>query len=100
MKERKNGEEGIRIKVLMVVSDHIQKCEKDVKCVKNVESDQEKIETNLVLESRHLSCVLVVMQTFRRRTNIERMLPMTPSPPMMNINTPDIQICMYIKLLS
>ena len=59
MKERKNGEEGIRIKVLMVVSDHIQKCEKDVKCVKNVESDQEKIETNLVLESRHLSCVLV-----------------------------------------
>ena len=53
MKEWEDGEESIWIKVLMIVPDNIQKRKKDVKCVKNVEGDQEKIEANLVLKCRH-----------------------------------------------
>ena len=80
----------------MIVPDNIQKGEKDVKSVENVEGNKEKIETNLVLKGRHRILNLhrmlkVLMQTFRRRTNIESTLPITPNPPMMNINTPDIQ---------
>ena len=53
MKEWKDGEERIWIKVLMIVPDNIQKGEKDVKSVENVEGNKEKIETNLVLKCRH-----------------------------------------------
>ena len=58
MKERKDGEERIWIKVLMIVPDNIQKGEKDVKSVENVEGNKEKVETNLVLKSRHSSAVV------------------------------------------
>ena len=93
MKKWEYGEECIRIKVIVIVPDHVQKREKDVKCVKDVQGHQKKIETNLVLESRHTSFVKIgTLQTFRRRTNIESMLPMTPNPPMMNINTPKIAL--------
>ena len=53
MKEWKDGEERIWIKVLVIVPDNIQKGEKDVKSVENVEGNKEKIETNLVLKCRH-----------------------------------------------
>ncbi len=53
MKEWKYWEESIRIKIIVIVPDNIQKREKDVKCVEDVEGHQKKIETNLVLESRH-----------------------------------------------
>ena len=91
MKKWEYGEESIRIKVVMIVPDHIQEREKNVKCVKDVKGHKKKIETNLVLESRHTFLwELRLLQTFRRRTNIESILPMTPNPPMMNINTPRI----------
>ena len=57
MKKWEYGEECIRIKVIVIVPDHVQKREKDVKCVKDVQGHQKKIETNLVLESRHTSFV-------------------------------------------
>ena len=41
----------------MIVPDNIQKGEKDVKSVENVEGNKEKIETNLVLKGRHRICV-------------------------------------------
>ena len=49
MKKWEYGEESIRIKVIVIVPDHVQKREKDVKCVKDVQGHQKKIETNLVL---------------------------------------------------
>ena len=55
MKEGKYGEESIRIEIIVIVSDNIQKREKDVNCVKDVEGNQKKIETNLVLKGRHTS---------------------------------------------
>ena len=60
MKEWKYGEESIRIEVIVIVPDHVQKREKYVNCVKDVESDQKKIETNLVLKSRHSSVALLL----------------------------------------
>ena len=59
MKKWEYGEECIRIKVIVIVPDHVQKREKDVKCVKDVQGHQKKIETNLVLESRHTSFVKI-----------------------------------------
>ena len=58
MKKWKYGEESIRVKVIVIVPDNIQKREKDVNCVKDVEGHQKKIETNLVLESRHTAFLL------------------------------------------
>ena len=55
MKEGKYGEESIRIEIIVIVPDHVQKREKYVNCVKDVEGNQKKIETNLVLKSRHTS---------------------------------------------
>ena len=55
VKEGKYGEESIRIEIIVIVPDHVQKRKKYVNCVKDVESDQKKIETNLVLKSRHSS---------------------------------------------
>ena len=55
MKKWEYGEESIRIEIIVIVPDHVQKSEKDVNCVKDVEGNQKKIETNLVLKSRHTS---------------------------------------------
>ena len=57
MKKWEYGEESIRVKVIVIVPDNIQESEKDVKCVKHVEGHKKKIETNLVLKSRHTSSV-------------------------------------------
>ena len=56
MKEGKYGEESIWIEIIVIIPDHVKKREKYVNCVKDVEGNQKKIETNLVLKSRHLSC--------------------------------------------
>ena len=58
MKEGKYGEESIRIEIIVIVPDYVKKREKNVNCVKDVESDQKKIETNLVLKGRHSSAVV------------------------------------------
>ena len=103
MKKWEYGEESIWIEIIVIVPDHVQKREKYVNCVKDIESNQKKVETNLVLKSRHSSLMFFVkskslLQTFRRRTNIERMLPITPNPPMINIKKPSFQ--RKCKLLS
>ena len=60
MEKWKYGEESIWIEVIVIVPNNVEKREKYVNCVKDVESDQKKIETNLVLKSRHSSVALLL----------------------------------------
>ena len=90
---------------MVIVSDDIKDSEHQVKRIKHVESDQEIVETNLLLQVNvgsktwHIGRLAVARfssylfnVTFFKRTKIERVFPMNPKPPNMNINVPAIKV--------